>query len=321
MEDGPVLALSASSADAEQSALSKITNKLVLAKPAQDLEGNIKNRNMQHVFATNFVTRAAISHAKERNGIAQKNLCSFLASFSEMRCAAGRIYEAACHLFLVGNSEQNKDVRWYERQMADFNIDSVTNQVSPQRVPWAGSKSAIKPLELPTEQNKAADALATYARELPVDGTCYIRPRNQTQATWDALILQKGQPDLSVYFLQMSYTKDHEISYRGLQFVREALSDFTTNFTYVLVLHSDDNQTLITHRKRINFHLNTQTSASTLRPLWESQTMNIREEGGLTNPHTSLQEMRSDLKGDKHDWARMKQYIIPVSANDIHWTG
>src|SRR5947207_6248298 len=167
---------------------------------------------MQHVFATNFVTRAAISHAKERNGIAQKILCTFLASFSEMRCAAGRIYEAACHLFLVGNSEQNKDVRWYERQMADFKIGSVANQVSPQRVPWAGSKSAIKPLELPTEQNKAADALATYARELPVDALAIsdhtTHPSN--------LGCTKGQSDLSVYFLQMSYTKDHEISYKGL---------------------------------------------------------------------------------------------------------
>ena len=76
--------------------------------------------------------------------------------------------------------------------MADFNIDLVTNQVSPQRVPWAGSRSAIQPLELPTEQNKVADALATYARELPVDSTCYIRPRNPTQATWDALIYKKA---------------------------------------------------------------------------------------------------------------------------------
>src|SRR5438045_9783605 len=81
---------------------------------------------------------------------------------------------------LVGNSEQNK-VQWYKRQVADFNIDSVTNQVSPQRVPWAGSKSAIRPLELPIEKNKAADALAA------LDGTCYIRPRNPIQATWDAV--------------------------------------------------------------------------------------------------------------------------------------
>ena len=119
----------------------------------------------------------------------------------------------------------------------------------------------------------------------------------------------------------MSYTKDHEISYRGLQFVREALSDFTTNFTYVLVLHLDDNQTLITRRKRINFHINAQTPADILRPLWESQTMNIREEKDLTHPCPSLQSMRNDLNGDNHDWARMKQYIILVSANDIHWTG
>ena len=34
---------------------------------------------------------------------------------------------------------------------------------------------------------------------------------------------------------------------------------------------------------------------------------------------TSVNE--NDLNGDNHDWARMKQYIIPVSANDIHWTG
>jgi hypothetical protein len=239
----------------------------VLTKPAQDLEGNIETHSMQHVFATNFIARVVISHAKDRNGIAQKNLCTFLASFSEMRCAAGRIYEAACRLFLVGNSEQNKDAWWYERQTADFNIDSVTSQVSPQQVPWARSKSAIRPLELPTEKNKAADALAAYATELPVDGTCYIRPRNLIQATWDALILQKGQSDLFVYFLQMSYTKDHEISYKGLQFVRKALSDFKTNFTYALVLHPGDNQTLISHRKRINFHINAQTPANTLQPL------------------------------------------------------
>src|SRR5436190_5569848 len=159
-------------------------------------------------------------------------------------------------------------------------------------------KVCNKPLELPTEQNKAAEALATYARELPVDGTCYIRPRNPTQATWDALILQKGQLDLFVYFLQMSYNKDHEISYGGLQFVREALSDFKTNFTYALVLHPGDNQTLITRRKRINFHINAQTPADILRPLWESQTMNIREERGLTHPRPSLQSMRNDLNGD-----------------------
>ena len=42
----------------------------LLAKPAQDLEGNIKAHLTQHVFATNFITRTAISHAKERNGIA-----------------------------------------------------------------------------------------------------------------------------------------------------------------------------------------------------------------------------------------------------------
>jgi hypothetical protein len=288
----------------------------VLAKPAQDLEGNIETDCMQYVFATNFITRVAISHARERNGIAQKNLCTFLASFSEMRCAAGRIYEAACHLFLVGNSGQNKDVQWYERQKED----SATNQISPQRVPWDGPKSAIKPLELPTELNKAADALAAYARELPVDGTCYIRPRNLTQATWDALILQKGQSDLSVYFLQMSYTKDHEINFKGLQFVREALSDFKTNFTHALVLHPSDNQTLITRRKRINFHINAQTRAKILRPLWESETMNIRGERGLTNPRPTLQSMRDDLNGDNHDWARMKQYIIPVKDDDIHWT-
>jgi len=130
LEDGPVLAISASRADEESSTLSKITNKLVLAKPTQDLEGNIQTHSMQYVFATNFITRVTISHAKDRNGIAQKNLCTFLASFSEMRCAAGRIYEAACHLFLVGNSEQNKDVRWFERQMADFSIDLVPNQAS-----------------------------------------------------------------------------------------------------------------------------------------------------------------------------------------------
>ena len=125
--------------------------------------------------------------------------------------------------------------------MVDFSIDSATNQISPQRVPWAGSKSAIKPLELPTEQNKAADALATYARELPGDGTCYIRPRNRTQATWDALILQMGQSDLSVYFLQMSYTKDHEISYKGLKFIQKSLLGFKTKFTYAPVLHLGDN--------------------------------------------------------------------------------
>ena len=119
----------------------------------------------------------------------------------------------------------------------------------------------------------------------------------------------------------MSYTIDHEISYRGLQFVREALSDFKTNFAYALVLHPDDNQTLITRRKKINFHINARTPADILRPLWESHTMNIREERGLTYPHPSLQSMRNDLDGDNHDWASMKQYIIPVSANDIHWTG
>jgi hypothetical protein len=119
----------------------------------------------------------------------------------------------------------------------------------------------------------------------------------------------------------MSYTKDHEINYKGLQFVRKTLSDFKTNFAYALVLHPDDNQTLITRRKRINFHINAQTPANTLRLLWESQTMNIRKEKGLTNPHPTLQSMRNDLKGDNHDWARMKQYIIPVSANDIHWIG
>jgi hypothetical protein len=60
----------------------------------------------------------------------------------------------------------------------------------------------------------------------------------KTRATWDALILQRGQLDVLVYFLQMSYTKDHEISYKGLQFVLEG---FKTNFTYVLVLHLGDN--------------------------------------------------------------------------------
>ena len=127
---------------------------------------------------------------------------------------------------------------------------------------------------------------------------------------------------LSVYFLQMSYTKDHEINYKGLEFVRKALSDFKTNFAYALVLHPGDNQTLITRRKRINFHINAQTPANTLQPLQESQTMNIHKEKNLTySRFPSLQSMRSDLNGDNHDWARMKQYIIPVSANDIHWTG
>jgi hypothetical protein len=120
----------------------------------------------------------------------------------------------------------------------------------------------------------------------------------------------------------MSYTKDHEISYKGLQFVRRALSTFGTNFTYVLVLHPGDNQTLISHRKKINFHTKEKTLAKDLQPLWKSQTRSIREERGVPcPPFPSLQSMRSDLNGDNHDWARMKQYIIPVSANDIHWTG
>jgi hypothetical protein len=75
--------------------------------------------------------------------------------------------------------------------MTDFSIGSVTNQVSLQQVPWVGSKSAIKPLELPTAQNKAPHALAAYAAELPEADTCYLRPRNPVQATWDVLILRR----------------------------------------------------------------------------------------------------------------------------------
>ena len=95
-----------------------------------------------------------------------------------------------------------------------------------QRVPWAESKSTILPRELPTDSRKASNALAAYAKELPEDGIHYIRPLNPNQATWDALILQKGKSNLAVFFLQMSYCKGHEINHKGLQFVREALSNF-----------------------------------------------------------------------------------------------
>jgi hypothetical protein len=79
---------------------------------------------MTHVMAIAFITRLAISHAKGGNGMAQKNLCSFLASFSELRSAAGKIYEAACHRFLVGQSGNSRNLWWYERQTTDFNTET-----------------------------------------------------------------------------------------------------------------------------------------------------------------------------------------------------
>ena len=320
MEDGSALKLLFTSprSDEDPSGLDNITNKLVLAKPDQDPEGNTRHWLMTYVMATAFITRLAISHAKVRNGMAQKNLCSFLASFSELRSAAGKIYEATCHSFLVGQGENSRNLWWYERQTTDFNTDSVMGHAPPQRVPWAQSRSIILPRELPTNSRKASDALAAYAKELPEDGIHYIRPLNPNQATWDALILQKSKSDLAVFYLQMSYCKDHEINHKGLQFVREALSNFQTNFTYVLVLHPGENQQLISRKSKINFHINERTPKHILRPLWQSQTSSIR--GGRTNsPPPSLKSMRDDLNGDNHDWAGMKQYIIPVSTDDLHW--
>ena len=118
---------------------------------------------------------------------------------SELRSAAGKVYEAACHRFLVGQSENSRNLQWYERQTTDYNTDSTMGHLPPQRVPWAESKSTILPRELPTDSRKASDALAAYAKELPEDGIHYIRPLNPNQATWDALILQKGKSNLAVF--------------------------------------------------------------------------------------------------------------------------
>jgi hypothetical protein len=57
----------------------------------------------------------------------------------------------------------------------------------------------------------------------------------------------------------MSYTKDHEISLRVPNLFEKRFRTFKTNFTYALVLHAGDNQTLIARRKRINLHINAQT--------------------------------------------------------------
>jgi hypothetical protein len=310
LDDGHVLRLLAPNLDPDPG---KIASKLVLARPAES--DVLRNRNMEYVMATTFIMRLMHSYAKKRNGVAQKNLCSFLARFSELRTAAGKLYEVACHLFLIG---KNKDVRWYERRTSDYYINFGT----AQQVPWAESECAIQLQELPSDSKKATEALAAYAIELPVDSAYYIRPLNPNQVAWDALIILKqtgSESDLDVFFLQMSYSNYYDINYKGLESVREALLGITAHFTYVLVLHPGDNQTLITRKKKINFHINEKTPGKTLRPLWESQTRNIR--GGLTNRHPSLKSMREDLNGDKHDWARMEQYVIPVGANDIQWTG